>query len=55
VTKEEQDKRIERMLRSNREAIERARIRGERLDRAAERSGPILERAFRQLRQNLTR
>jgi hypothetical protein len=55
MTKDELDKRVERTLRLNREAIERANRRGEKLNREAERSAVILDRAFRQLRQNLAR
>lgn len=53
MTYEELDKEIERVLKWNRAAIQRAGKRSQRLIRAAERSEPALERALERLRQNV--
>lgn len=53
MTHEELDKEIERTLKRNRAAIQRAGKRAERLIRAAERSEPAFERALEKLRQSV--
>jgi len=53
MTDEQLHKRVERTLRRNRAAIKRANESAQRLDRLAEQSGPILDRAFRQLRRGI--
>jgi hypothetical protein len=53
MTDEQLDKRVERTLRRNRAAIKRANESAKRLDRFAELSEPILERAFRVLRRGI--
>jgi hypothetical protein len=51
MSQEQIDKRVEQTLRRNRAAIKRANNRGQRLNRAAEQSAILLDRAFKQLRQ----
>lgn len=53
MTDEQLDKRVERTLRLNRAAIKRASESGQRLNRFAELSEPILDRAFRELRRGI--
>lgn len=53
MTDEQLDKRVERTLRRNAAAIKRARSRSQNLNRLAELSEPILERAFRELRRGI--
>lgn len=53
MTNEQLDKRVERTLRRNRAAIKRANESGQRLNRLAELSEPVLERAFRELRRGI--
>jgi hypothetical protein len=53
MTPDELNKEIDRLLRRNQAAIQRARKRSERLTRTAERSDPALERALNQLRQSV--
>lgn len=53
MTYEQIHKRVERTLRLNRAAIKRADESAQRLDRLAEMSEPILERAFRELRRGI--
>lgn len=54
MTNEQIDKRVARTLKRNQAVIKRAHNRGTRLNRAAERSAIILDRAFKQLRQGST-
>jgi len=51
MTHEELNREIERTLKRNRVAIQRAGKRSQRLIRAAERSEPAVERALEKLRQ----
>jgi hypothetical protein len=53
MTRAELDKEVERLLRRNQAAIQRARKRSERLARTAKRSDPALERALERLRQTV--
>lgn len=53
MTHQELDRHIERTLRRNEAAIQRARTRSEQLVRIAERSDPALERALERLRQSV--
>ena len=53
MTNEQIHIRVERTLRRNRAAIKRANESEKRLDRLAELSEPILERAFRELRRGI--
>lgn len=53
MTHEELNKEIERTLKRNRAAIQRAGQRSQRLIRAAERSEPAVERALEKLRQGV--
>jgi hypothetical protein len=50
MTQEQLNKQVERTLKRNEAAIKRVRSRGQRLQRAAERSTLIVDRAVRQLR-----
>jgi hypothetical protein len=51
MTPEQLNKRVERTLKRNQVAIKQANSRGQRLNRAAERSTYVVDRAVRQLRQ----
>lgn len=51
MTPEQINKRVEQTLKRNQAAVKQANNRGQRLNRAAERSAPVLDRAFRKLRQ----
>lgn len=53
MTYEQIHKRVERTLRLNRAAVKRANESAQRLDRLAELSEPILDRAFRELRRGI--
>ncbi len=53
MTYEQIHMRVERTLRRNRAAIKRANESSQRLNRLAELSEPILDRAFRQLRRGI--
>ncbi len=51
MAQEQINKRVERTLKRNQAAVKQANNRGQRLSRAAERSTPVIDRAFKQLRQ----
>jgi hypothetical protein len=53
MTYEQIHRRVERTLKLNRAAVKRANESGQRLNRFAELSEPILERAFRELRRGM--
>ena len=51
MTPEQLNKRVKRTLKRNQAAIKQANNRSQRLNRAAERSTQVVDRAVRQLRQ----
>lgn len=51
MAQEQINKRVERTLKRNQAAVKQANNRGQRLNRAAERSSVVIDRAFKQLRQ----
>jgi len=54
MTSEQLNKRVERTLKRNQAAIKQANNRSQRLNRAAERSTMVVDRAVRKLRQGAT-
>lgn len=51
MSQEQINRRVEQTLKRNQAAIKQANNRGQRLNRVAERSATVIDRAFKQLRQ----